>query len=96
MQRKATPADWYAIGLQAWGLWAEAGMVIWLRSMRIAAGGAAAEREAALMVTEKMAAGMDLAFKMATAAAPTPEGAARRTMRHYGKLVSANRRRLSR
>ena len=36
---------------------AESQRVIWLRSMKLAAGGAKAEREARLMMTEKMAAG---------------------------------------
>lgn len=92
--RQASPAQWATIGFDYWLLGMEAWWVIWQRSLRIAGGGALAEREAMRMVTEKWAANMDLAMKLATAVAPTPEGTAKRIMRHYRGHVRANSRRL--
>ena len=55
--------SWYNLTMLA----AESQRVIWLRSMKLAAGGAKAKREARLMMTEKMAAasdeGMHAAFR---------------------------------
>ncbi|BBC74345.1 conserved hypothetical protein [Altererythrobacter sp. B11] len=95
MSRQAQSGDWFAIGMQGWMLWAEAGTVIWLRMMRLSAGGALADREAARMVEEKISAGADLAMKLATTAALTPEVATRTAIRHYRAKVGANRRRLT-
>lgn len=68
----------------------EAQQVVWLRTMKIALGGRAGEREAMRMVSEKLTAareaGIDLA--MGKSADSLVSG--------YRKKVRANRRRLSR
>ena len=89
-------ANPFALGLDAWMLGAEAASVIALRTAKIAAGGAGAEREAERMVAEKFTAAWDLGIAFATGGLGTrPETVARRTLAHYGKRVRANRRRLS-
>lgn len=67
----------------------EAQQAIWLRGMKLAAGGSAAEREAGLMVSEKVSAGQDAFFKAATGKAPLG------IVRGYRRKVRANVRRLS-
>jgi len=89
-------ADWFQIATNAWLLGAEANSVIWMRSLRLMSGGAVAQSEALRMVTEKLEANADLAFKLATGGGATPEAAARRSIRHYRTRVRANRRRLGR
>lgn len=92
MPRKST-AGWPAIMADASTLWADAGMVMALRSWRIMAGGAAAQRELEQMVSEKVSAGLELAGAMA-GGVTTPEAAARRALCIYGRHVRGNRRRL--
>ena len=67
----------------------EAQQVIWLRTMRLALGGARAETEAALMVSEKLAANGAAAVQMMTGASGDA------VVRGYRKKVRANIRRLS-
>lgn len=68
----------------------EAQQVVWLRSMKIAMGGKAGEREAVRMVSEKLTAareaGLDLAMGKSVHS----------LVGSYRKRVRANRRRLSR
>ncbi len=87
--------DWFNIAASGWALSAEAGMVMWLRTMRIMAGGALGQREALRMVSEKWEANAELATKLAGSVWPTPEATARRSISHYRGKVSANKRRLS-
>ncbi len=68
----------------------EAQQVIWLRAMKLAAGGKAAEHEARRMVTEKAAAPAEAGLKIAAGAG------AKSVIRGYRGKVRANRRRLSR
>lgn len=68
----------------------ESQQAIWLRGMKIAAGGAAAKREAELMVKEKVSAAQTAVLKAATGTGPV--GIAR----GYRRKVRANVRRLSR
>jgi hypothetical protein len=68
----------------------EAQEVIWLRSLRIAGGGKAGEREIARMVGEKV-----VAAAQATVSAASGADAAS-ILRTYRSKVRANRRRLSR
>ena len=68
----------------------EAQQVMWLRTMRIAAGGAAGKREAVRMVSEKVSAAGEAGMKIAAG-----KGAAG-VVGSYRKKVKANRRRLSR
>ena len=86
---------WLRANMAAWSLGIEASTVIMLRTMRIAAGGAAAQREAEKMVTEKIEAALDLQTKAMTGALGVrPETATHRTLSHYRRKVRANRRRL--
>lgn len=70
-------------------LGAEASQVVWLRSIKVAAGGPAAKREARRMVTEKVIAGHTegLRLSMGASAASVVAG--------YRRRVKANIRRLS-
>ena len=90
-------ASWTRLAFDTWALSMEASYVIWLRSMRIMAGGKLAESEAERMVSEKMTAAMTLMPAiMAGGANQSAEEATGRALAHYGKPVRANRKRLSR
>jgi hypothetical protein len=94
MARISNP--WLGIGFDAFSLGLEAASVIALRSMRLAEGGARAQAEATRMVSEKIEAAAALSLMAATGGlGGTPAKAAHRTLRHYGRKVRANRRRLS-
>lgn len=95
--RRTRRNPWVGIGLDAWMLGFEASTVIAQRTMKIAAGGAAAQAESERMVAEKIDAGLalqTLAFTGGLGAAPAT--AAARTIAHYRRKVRANRKRLSR
>lgn len=94
MARNSNP--WFGVGLEAMALGFEAASVIALRSIRLAEGGARAQAEAVRMVSEKAQAAAAISLLAATGSlGVTPANAARRTLRHYGRKVRANRRRLS-
>jgi len=94
---RARGNPWITIGLDAWCLGWEASAVIGLRSLALAQGGAAAQAEAARMVAEKLEAGASLQAKaLSGALGATPASVSARTLAHYRRKVSANRRRLSR
>jgi hypothetical protein len=94
MSRRRNP--WTRLGWDAIALSAEAASVIALRSMKIAAGGPAAQAEAALMVSEKVKAAQALGeMAMTGALGFTAPGVASKTLAHYRRKVRANRRRLS-
>lgn len=67
----------------------EAQQAIWLRGMKLAAGGAAANREARIMVSEKLSAGQNAMLKAATGQSPVA------IVQGYRRKVRANVRRLS-
>ena len=88
--------SWARLSMDAWALGLEASTVIGLRTLRMAQGGAAAEREALLMVNEKIASGLALqTMALTSGLGVTAEGAAAKTLAHYRRKVQANRRRLS-
>lgn len=88
---------WFRAGLDAWLLGAESSAVIALRLARLAAGGSASVREATLMVTEKIEAGLELqASLVGGALGLTPLSGTQKTVRHYRRKVAANRKRLTR
>ncbi|MBH1945284.1 hypothetical protein I5L01_13730 [Erythrobacter sp. YJ-T3-07] len=90
-------ASWTRLAFDTWALSMEASCVIWLRSMRIMAGGKLAESEAERMVSEKLTAAMTLMPAiMAGGANQSAEEATGRALAHYAKPVRANRRRLTR
>lgn len=68
----------------------EAQQAFWLRTLKLSAGGAASDREAELMVTEKVVAAQQAATQMMLGAAPAS------IIRGYRRKVRANVRRLSR
>jgi hypothetical protein len=94
MTRSNPIAEWSRLMVDATWLWADAATVIALRSWRLMAGGPAAERELERMVSEKAAAGVELAGAIARGRATSPAAATRTTRRGYGKRVRQNRRRL--
>jgi len=67
----------------------EAQQAIWLRSMKLMAGGRGTRGEAELMVTEKIEAAQSAALKLASGKAPIG------VVRGYRRKVRANVRRLS-
>ena len=87
-------AEWSRLMLDASRLWADAGMVVALRSWRVMAGGPAAGRELERMLSEKVEAGFELAGALAGGSVNSPEAAARRALGIYGKRVRGNRKRL--
>lgn len=83
--------------MQAWKLafasaqaWQDAQIVMALRAMRFAQGGALAQAEATRMVTEKGVALAEAAMTVAMG------GSAHKVVRGYRSRVRANRRRLTR
>jgi hypothetical protein len=90
------PDDWFTIGWDAWMLGAESAMVIGLRSVTLAMGGAQAQREARRMVMEKVEAGTALGVALAAGTlGASAQSVTRGTVSHYSKMVRANRKRLS-
>jgi len=95
MGRRRNP--WFGIGVNAWSLGVEAATVVGLRTMKIAAGGAAGEAETRRMISEKVDAGLALqALAMTGGLGFSPRSAAAKTLTHYRRKVRSNRRRLSR
>ena len=80
---------WFDLSLDAAFLGMETQRVVGLRLMKLAAGGTAAQAEAQLMVSEKMAAFAEAAATLATG------GSTRKVIRRYRHHVRANERRLS-
>ena len=79
---------WMKLSLDAAMLAAEAQTVIGLRLMMLGAGGAAAQTEASLMVSEKVGALLEAGATIAGG------GSAHRVVAGYRKHVQANARRL--
>jgi len=88
---------WTSLAFDSWSLGLEASTVIGLRMMKLAAGGAAAQAEAQLMVGEKVATSFTLPMLAMTGqlGASGPAIAAG-SLAHLRKKVRANRRRLAR
>ena len=94
MPRSRNP--WLRLGWDAWALSLEASTVMGLRTMKIAAGGPAADAEAKRMVSEKVEAAAALQTLAVTGALGfTAPQVAGKTLAHYRRKVRANRRRLS-
>lgn len=95
MTRPDPTADWSRLMVDASRLWADAGMVVALRSWRMMAGGpAAATRELERMLSEKVEAGFELTGALAGGRVKSPAAAARKALGVYGKRVRGNRQRL--
>ncbi len=97
MPAKADPfGAWYRLGMDMWMLGAETSSVIALRSLKLAAGGAAAAKEADLMVSEKLAAAMALSQQaMLGQLGTSMPGAGSKMVAGYRRKVRANQRRLT-
>ena len=87
--------DSLRLATSAWWLWAESCYVIWARSWMIMAGAPGAEAESRRMVAEKIYAGNELLLKAMTGSLGSGIGAAQKSVDHFGRTVSANRKRLS-
>ena len=94
MPRPNPAADWSRLMFDASQLWAEAGMVVALRSWRMMGGGHTARREFERMISEKVEAGSELTGVLASGRVKSPKAAARKAVGIYGKRVRGNRRRL--
>ena len=94
MSRTNSDADWTGLMIDVSHLWADAGIVVALRSWRMMGGGPAATREFERMVSEKVEAGLELAGAFAGGRVKSPEAATRTALDVYGKRVRENRRRL--
>jgi hypothetical protein len=95
MTRPDPAIAWTRLMTDASRLWADAGMVVALRSWRLLAGGEAAGRELERLVGEKVEAGFELAGAFAGGRIGSPEAATRQALGIYGKRVRGNRKRLS-
>lgn len=94
--RRSRVSPWFGIGFDAWRLGLEASAVVGLRTLKIAQGGARGAAEAELMVREKLEAGVALqSMALSGGLGPTAASASARTLAHYRRKVSANRRRLA-
>jgi hypothetical protein len=94
MTRSNSTADWLRLMFDASRLWADASLVVALRSWRVMAGGPAARREVKRMVGEKVEAASELAGALAGGRVKSPEAATRKALGIYGERVRGNRRRL--
>lgn len=84
-------------GFSMWRLGAEANAVVMLRLARFAMAGPFAHKEAQLMVTEKINAAVELQMRLLTGTLGlSPLSSAKKTINHYQRKVSANRKRLGR
>lgn len=88
-------SDWMKLAHDGWWLWAESLAVMGLRTTDMMTGRGSG-RENALMVSEKVQAGAELAAKLATAGLVAPERSAQLALNHYRRKVRANRKRLTR
>lgn len=91
-----TRNDWMTTAFSWWQLAAEANAVIMLRLTRFAIAGPFAHEEARRMVTEKVEAVAELQMRLLTGGlGRSTRTASNRTISHYRRKISANRKRLS-
>jgi len=96
MTTKKTTPSWFSIGMDAWTLAAESQMVIALRLGKFATRGPLAAGEAERMVSEKLAAQLDLGMDLVSGKLGcTPADIVSSSIKHYSKRVTANRKRLA-
>jgi hypothetical protein len=89
--------NWATMAMQSTMLAIESQQVIALRLAKMAAGEADSQREAELMVSEKVQAMVDSGHMMFKAAlGGQPDMGAGKVIEHYRTTVRANRKRLSR
>ncbi len=96
--RKRSPAlnSWLLVWANACSLGFEASSVIGLRTMKLAAGGKAAAKEAQRMIREKIEASLALQGKaLSGGLGATALGATAKSLDHYRQKVRANQTRLA-
>ena len=76
-------------------LWVETATVIGLRSWLLLTSQPGARDEAVRMIAEKYRANVDLALSFTASRPRNAMQAAQRSVSHYGKVVTANRKRLA-
>ena len=98
MPAKADPlGSWFRLGMDMWMLGAESSSVIALRTIKLAAGDAAAGAEAQLMVGEKIGAAVALSQQvMMGQLGSSMPGMGSKIVADYRRKVRANQRRLTR
>jgi hypothetical protein len=94
MARPNPADDWSRLMFDASRLWADASIVIALRTWKMMAGGPAAARELERSMSEKVEAGAELAGALSGGRIRSPKAAARKAVTLYGRKVRANRKRL--
>jgi len=87
---------WFRMAIDAWFLSLESSNVIALRLLRLALGGARAKTESRKMVDEKLAALLQLQWKLLTGSLGlTAVEITRGSLQHYRTAVRRNRTRLA-
>ena len=89
---------WFDLSMSMMRLGVEAQQVVALRTVKLMTGGAAADAEASLMVTEKMQAAADagMAMMVGTMQGKSQAAIAKQVVGTYRRKMAANRRRLTR
>jgi hypothetical protein len=92
---KHPSTSWFQLSWDMMQLTVEANSVIALRTMKMATGGAAANEEINLMVSEKVQAAMDAQFEMTKAAMAGRTDGPAKAVALYRRRVRANQKRLT-
>lgn len=92
---KHPSTSWFQLSWDMMQLGVEAQSVIALRTMKMATGGAAANEEISLMVSEKVQAAMDAQMEMAKAAMAGRTDGPAKAVALYRNRVRANQKRLT-
>ena len=93
---KRPSPSWFQLSWDMMQLTVEANSVIALRTMKMATGGAGANEEVSLMVSEKVQAAMDVQFELATSILAGRVDGPAKAVALYRRRVRANRKRLTR
>lgn len=93
MKRQST--SWFQLPWDMMQLGVEAHSVIVLRTMKMATGGAGANEEVSLMVSEKVQAAMDAQFEMAKAVMAGRIDGPAKAVALYRHRIQANQKRLT-
>lgn len=93
MKQRST--SWFQLSWDMMQLGVEAQSVIALRTLKMATGGAGANEEASLMISEKVQAAMDAQFEMTKAAMAGRIDGPAKAVALYRRRVRANQKRLT-
>jgi hypothetical protein len=92
---KQPSTSWFQLSWDMMQLTVEANSVIALRTLKMATGGAGANEEINLMVSEKVQAAMDAQFEMTKAAMAGRTDGPAKAVALYRRRVRANQKRLT-